>query len=404
MVRDHSNSDEDALVAAAKGGDGNAAYRLSELSDDQGHHLEARRWLHRAADLGQPEALYRVAEPGSDGQLSKKHLEMMRAAAEAGHAGALFAMGRYYWYECYVPGGSGTDESGPWFQRAAEAGHAEAFPIAGQLAVRDGRAVDAVGWWRRIAAAAANDGDGGDWTWVNEPDVDAVARLADAGDTEGLDRFSVLTRRATDDPQALSAVLERAAGAGSAGAALRLGDLLHFYVDDTPEHRTTIRSHYQNAADGGIALALVRLGDIAPKEEASDWYHRAADAGCPDGIARLGDLRAEHAGLEGDLAGDKAEAETLWTTAAGMGSGDAMLRLGYVALDRKDDASAKTWIRQAAEAGNLEAMEWVSGPENDEGREWRRRLAAARPCKPRYQSQKTGATVGQLIFRITGTW
>jgi hypothetical protein len=404
MARDHSSSGEDALLAAAKQGECNAAYRLYQLAHDQGHHLEARRWLNHAADLGQPEALYELADPGTDGQLSKKHLEMMRTAAEAGHAGALFAMGRYYWYQSHVPGGSGNDESGQWFQRAAEAGSTEAFPIAGQLAVRDGRAVDAVGWWRRIAAAGAGGDNGGNWDWVNAPDVDAVAREADAGGKDGLDRFSVLTRLATDDPESLSVALERAAKAGSGDAALRLGDLLHFYVDDTPEHRTTIRGYYQDAADAGMALALVRLGDMAPKEEAPDWYQRAADAGCPDGIARLGDLRAEHAGLKGDLAGDKAQAEALWTTAAGMGSGDAMLRLGYRALDRKDTAAGTNWIRQAAEVGNLEAMEWISGPENDEGREWRRRLAAARPCKPRYQSRQSGATVRELIFRITGAW
>ena len=404
MASDDPNSDEHALEASAKEGDGNAAYRLYTLAHDQGHHLEARRWLNRAVDLGQPEALYQAAEPGTDGQLSKKHLEMMRTAAEAGHAGALFAMGRYYWYECYVPGGSGHDESGPWYQRAAEAGHPEAFPIAGQLAVRDGRAVDAVGWWRRIASAGAKANDSEDWAWVNDPDVDAVARQAEAGDKDGLDRFSVLTRRATDDPVTLGDALERAVKAGSGGAALRYGDLLHFDLDDTPEYRATIRRYYQDAADAGIALALVRLGEMAPKEEQLGWYQRAADAGCADGIARLGDYRAEHAGLKGDTAGDRAEAEALWAKAAGMGSGDAMLRLGYRALNRKDNAAATNWIRQAADAGNLEAMEWLSGPENDEGREWRRRLAAARPCKPRYQSRQSGATVRELIFRITGAW
>lgn len=396
---DHPASDEDALVAAAKSGDGAAAYRLYELARDQGHRLEARRWLHHAADRGQPEAVYLVADPGDDGQLSKKHLEMMRAAAESGHAGALYAMGRYYRYECYVPGGSGTDESGPWFQRAAEAGYPEALPIAGQFAVRDGRATDAVGWWRRIPAAANDDSE--DWSWVDDPDIDIVAQKADSGDVEALDRFAVLTRRATDDPMTVGAALARAAKAGSADAALRYGDMLRFYVDDTPEHSEVIRGFYQDAVDGGIALGLVRLGDIGPKEEAEGWYHRAADAGCPDGIARLGDLQSEHAELGGDPAGDRSEAEALWTKAAGMGSGDAMLRLGHLALDRKDDSAGKSWIRQAAETGNLDAMEWISEFENDEGLEWRHRLVAARPCKPRHHSSETGATVGQLIWRIT---
>src|SRR5579863_6028569 len=167
MMRDHSTADEGALVAAAKNGDGEAAYRLAELAQERGHRHEGRRWLNQAADLGHPEAMYRTAEPAPNGSLSKRDLAMMRAAAEAGHAGALYAMGRYYQYECYVPGGSGIDESGPWFQRAAEAGCREAMPIAGQLAAAGGRAVYAIGWWRRIAAT----GDDGDWSWVNEAGV-----------------------------------------------------------------------------------------------------------------------------------------------------------------------------------------------------------------------------------------
>jgi TPR repeat protein len=87
--------------------------------------------------------------------------------------------------------------------------------------------------------------------------------------------------------------------------------------------------------------------------------------------------------------------------AAGSGSSDAMVQLGRLAYKRKDSGAYERWYHQAAEAGNLEAMEHLSKTPSEESGEWERRLEAARPCKPRYHSQKTGATLGALIFRIT---
>ena len=85
-MRHQAASDDEALVSAAKAGDANAAFRLYELSEQRGDHRDAERWLGRAADDGHAEALYRLAQPESNGEMSRKHLNMMRQAAAAGHA------------------------------------------------------------------------------------------------------------------------------------------------------------------------------------------------------------------------------------------------------------------------------------------------------------------------------
>src|SRR5580658_7350199 len=120
-MRHRAAGDDDALVSAAKAGDAGAAYRLYELSEQRGDHHDAERWLGRAADDGHVEALYRLAQPESNGEMSRRHLDLMRRAAEAGHPDAMYAMARYFERHFILGNRKGTDESTPWYRQAAEA-------------------------------------------------------------------------------------------------------------------------------------------------------------------------------------------------------------------------------------------------------------------------------------------
>jgi TPR repeat protein len=385
MLRHRDAGEDDALVSAARAGDPSAAYQLYELNEQRGEHHDAKRWLDKAADGGNPDALFRLAQPEDNGDMSKKHLEMMRRAAEAGVADAMFAMGVYFERQFILRKRQGTDDSTQWYRRAADAGHVPAMRTMGRYAAREGRAVEAAGWWRQ--AEDHRSGDDPDWSWAGGEDVDTTVQGADAGEADALYRFAKLTRITTDDRQTMLRTMGRAREAGSAEASLAYADIVRFLMDGSDHDRQEALDCYHLAVDRGMPEAMVGVGDLGPSEEASGWYQKAADSGCADAVTRLGDLAA------GRHAND--EAMAYWTKAAEMNSGAAMWRLfNRIQASQGAGETADAWLRRAAEAGDLRAMEALAqncarNDDQAQAQQWRARLVAERPCLP-YTHQNNG--------------
>jgi TPR repeat protein len=372
----HGTGDEDPLVAAAKAGDADAAFHLYQLSDQRGDHHDAKHWLHKAADDGSSEALVQLAQPDSNGARSKGQVEMLKRAAQAGHTGAMYALGQHYEREFIIASRQGTDESEPWYRQAADAGNVDAIRTMGRYAACAGHAVEAVGWWRR--AEQSRGGEGPDWSWAFGEDVEPTAQRADTSDPEALYRFAKFTRLTTDDRHTMIEVMLRAMNAGNAEATLAFADITRFLMDDTEKDRKNALDMYRHALDRGMTQAMIGLGDLGPKGEAAGWYQKAADAGCADGFARLGNLDVGH---------NNDEAMAYWTKAAWMQSSDAMLSLYERATSDGKKEEAIEWLRKSAEAGNISAMAKIAHHCNLEGdeqqaKQWLERLAAERPCKP----------------------
>jgi len=227
--------------------------------------------------------------------------------------------------------------------------------------------------------------DGPEWSWALDEEIDAMAQEADAGQPDALYRFAKLTRLTTDDRQTMLRCMLRATEAGSPEASLAFAELAHFLMDDTHNERQQVLDCYRRAVDRGMAQAMVGVGDLGPSHEAASWYEKAAAAGCSDGFARLGDLAAHRY--------DNNEAMACWTNAAAMNSSAAMWRLYQQAEDRD---AATAWLRRAAEAGHLRAMDEMvqradAGGAGAEAQQWRERIEAERPCLP-YKPKTKGFT------------
>jgi TPR repeat protein len=229
-----------------------------------------------------------------------------RAAAEAGHAGAMNNLGLF------------LRESDPaaargWYRRAADAGYAGAMHNLAVL-LRESDPAAARDWWERAA---------------------------DAGDADAA--YSRGQLLAKSDPGAARDWYERAADAGHADAAVHLGLLL---AESDP---AAARDWYERAADAGQADAMNNLGLLLAESDpaaARDWYERAIDAGCADAMHNLALLLRES---------DPAAAQSWWERAAEAGDTDAAYNLG-VLLAKSDIAAAWSWWERAAAAGHPSAM------------------------------------------------
>jgi len=124
---------------------------------------------------------------------------------------------------------------------------------------------------------------------------------------------------------------------------------------------------YENAADRGSSVAMVRLGALYESDRAGapsytkarSLYQRAVDLGAAEAATRLGKLYEMGLGQERSYR----EAERWYRKAAERGDRDAMARLATLYERglgiRKDHAQARLWrqkSRAAAKAGEPEAI------------------------------------------------
>ena len=132
---------------------------------------------------------------------------------------------------------------------------------------------------------------------------------------------------------------KKAAAQGIVPAMEALGD---YY--DADENPAAARDWYQKAAEAGNARAAWKLGDLlqpdAP-EQAHDWYQKAAAGGELHAAMRLGDYYRER---------DPAKARTYYQAATALGEPEARYKLAEL-LRASDPAAARAWYRKAALEG-----------------------------------------------------
>ncbi|MEW5963978.1 MAG: caspase family protein [Pseudomonadota bacterium] len=121
---------------------------------------------------------------------------------------------------------------------------------------------------------------------------------------------------------------------------------------------------YRQAADGGLAAAMHRLGRLYDQglgvsrdlAEAARWYRRAAELDHAAAMAALGTMHEYGEGVGRDLA----EALRLYRLAADRGDPHGLTSLGYLYAEGKgvtrDVAAARRLYATAAELGHTRAM------------------------------------------------
>jgi TPR repeat protein len=140
-------------------------------------------------------------------------------------------------------------------------------------------------------------------------------------------------------------LLRRAASAGHAEAAGSLGQIF-LSLNDAAQAMPWLIA----AADGGVAGAAFRLGELHGRDEDTQltWYEQAATLGHAEAMIILG--------MRASLTGNLAEAETRYRAAVATGSVRAMVNLGTV-LMRQPDRTPEgiDWWRKAAKTGDMQA-------------------------------------------------
>lgn len=320
---------------------------------------EAIVWYRKAAQAGNPRALYWTALHESDPDVARVRLKkaaaaryapamaklaeasgndaMLRAAAELGDTGAMLQLG------------------GTWLEKAAAAGDAEALARLGRTeeAAARGHAASLVKLGRFEEAARAGDPEGLYRYGLSLPDKAEgtrwVQRAAEAGHAGAMRELGLRYRDgsgAAVDPGVSDRWLRAAAAAGDPQALFETGD-------------------NRAAAEKGYAPAMVRLA-----EDTGDttWLDSAAAAGYANAWTKLGQL--EKGAAAGDpeakmLLADKArnakQAYRLYVEAADAGYAPAMLRAGDCHMEgrgtSRSEVDAVNWYRRAARAGSRDALD-----------------------------------------------
>lgn len=129
---------------------------------------------------------------------------------------------------------------------------------------------------------------------------------------------------------------KKAAAQGIVPAMEALGD---YY--DAAENLGAALEWYEKAAEAGNARAAWKLGDLLQpyaSEQAHDWYQKAAAGGELRAALRLGDYYRER---------DPAKARTYYQAATALGEAEAHYKLAEL-LRASDPAAARAWYRKAA--------------------------------------------------------
>ena len=132
---------------------------------------------------------------------------------------------------------------------------------------------------------------------------------------------------------------KKAAAQGIVPAMEALGD---YY--DADENPAAARQWYEKAATAGNARAAWKLGDLLQPDEpeqAHDWYQKAAAGGELHAALRLGDYYRDS---------DPDKARTYYQAAASLREPEARYKLAEM-LRTSDPAAARSWYRKAALEG-----------------------------------------------------
>lgn len=263
-------------------------------------------------------------------------VEHLKQAAEAGLPTALYLLGTF------TEQGSDEPAAVELYRRAAEQGHGTAQYRLGR-ALLDGRGV------------AQNRTEGESW----------LRQAALGGDAEAAAVLGELHARAGDRPPNYIEAAQwfrRAAEAGHAGAARALGSL-HLTGAGVPQDESEAVRWFRTAAEAGDAAARVELGNLTLQGAAAasadaplgKWFADNASSNDLVSIYNLGVALATGTGVRRD----ERQAAILMRHAA-KDIDEAKYRLGRMLSEGRgaatNEAEARAWLAQAAEAGLHDAQ------------------------------------------------
>jgi TPR repeat protein len=369
------------LGRAAAHGDVVARAELASLYlDDPGRMSHDRvsiekvgAWLREAADLGDPNALARLAFAYSsrslEGKCDDAMLQRLRSEAVAGNALACYALAAVIRRRGVLH----TEEMVMWCRLAASLGNVGAqCDLASLLADRHEPA-EAIQWYRRVAELAfeaplgmAVDGPNPEaigaaalqvgTMLAGKENVEAARWLqvaADYGKTEASRIEDKLVLGECPAGQSLEEWLRKEAESGNPEAAARLGEILlekeSLQERESEAEADKGREWLRKAATAGSSRAQYALAVLLGPDgsrEAKALLEKAARQGHLGAATLLGEVRYRE--------GDEGAAREWWLLAAGRGSGHsetaarARYRLGEVARARGEPSVARFWFAWAA--------------------------------------------------------
>ena len=271
----------------------------------------------------------------------QKAISLYQEAADMGHSGAEYALGRLY------ASGQGVERDSAkateWYRRAAEHGHADAQYSLGERYAngegveRDG--AEAAKWYRKAA---------------QHGHADAQYGLGECyANGEGVERDSAEAAK----------WYRQAAEQGHANAQFMFGECCR-KGEGVERNSAEAAKWYRQAAEQGHANAQYMLGERYYSgdgvnedcEEAVKWYRMAAERGHADAQYMLGECCYSGDGVKRD----KAEAVKWYRMAAEQGHADAQYSLGNCLRTgqgaEKNPAEAEEWYNKAAAQGHQDAV------------------------------------------------
>jgi hypothetical protein len=199
----------EAILAAAKGGDAAAQYRLGEMYDlgrgVKQDYAQAVKWYRAAAEQGQAEAQFALAEMYKNGDGVAKDMSeavhWYQRAADQGEPRAQLLLGVLYESGVGVP--MDNPRAAEWYRRSAEQGDARAQMLLANLyAVGQGVPRNAVAAYALYTVSAATEPKG-------NPSLGHRDRLAPSMSAAEIEKAKALAAGMAK-PGALSTALSRA--------------------------------------------------------------------------------------------------------------------------------------------------------------------------------------------------
>ncbi|MFC9817418.1 tetratricopeptide repeat protein [Streptomyces virginiae] len=278
------------------------------------HRLQWTHSLrHRAADHGNPEALYLLARNREEAGDREGADALARQAADRGDTTVLYYLAR-------TREDAGDRESAESLLRHA-ADHGDNASLHHLAGIREG----------------AGDREGAE---------SLLRQAADQGNSNVLYRLAGMRERAGDRDSA-EVLLRQAADHGNTTALFRLAELRKWAGD-----REGAEGLFREALDHGGTKALYLQAEIqeraGDRESAEVLLRQAADHGNTEALYRLAVLR--------ERAGDREGAEGLFQQAADHGNTTALYRLAVLREEAGDREGAEELFRQAADHGNTTAL------------------------------------------------
>lgn len=375
-----------------------AQSNLGFLYYENEYYAEAVPWLRKAAEQGDSSAQFWLATCYENGYgVSKNIDEAGRWFWMAANQDDIYAqtnLGRlYYQHKEY-------SEAVFWFRKAAESGNASAQNWLG-ICYGNGRGVrednaEAVKWFRMAANqgqinALYNLGDSYFCSLgVSQDYTEAVKwyrKAADLGHDMAQQMLGFCYHEGLGVPQDYNEAIKwwrRSAEQGNATAQGWMG-LCYRDGEGVRQDKAEAAKWFRKAAEQGDANAQLNLGNCyyygkgvkQDYEEAVKWYRKAADQENAVAFACLGSVYFNGSGITKDYQ----EAERWLLKAAKQNVDDSFYLLGTLYLEKKNYAEAITWLRKAADSGNIIALNFLGicykdgYNDYDEAMKWFRKAA-----------------------------